>query len=101
MASGTAVGVAKCGQARFRGSSLTSTRRTMPKAHRSEVDLAPLPDGSTAGALIPELTRYGPHQLIELEVARSPTFWVPTTMSAAISGSATATATYPAVCPPR
>ena len=32
-------------------------------------DLAPVPDGSTAGELIPELARYGLQQLIELEVA--------------------------------
>ena len=41
----------------------------MPKTHRAEVDLAPLLDGSSAGELIPELSRYGLQQLVELEVA--------------------------------
>jgi putative transposase len=41
----------------------------MHKTYRAAPDLAPLLDGSTAGELIPELSRHGLQQLIELEVA--------------------------------
>jgi hypothetical protein len=57
------------GQARFRGSSTTSTRRTKPKTHFAAPELASLLDSSTAGELIIELARHGLQQLIELEVA--------------------------------
>jgi len=55
--------------ARFPGSSPTSTRRTMPTRQSAAAELASLLDGSSAGKLIPELTRHGLQQLIELEVA--------------------------------
>lgn len=57
------------GPARFPGSSSTSTRRTMPKTDSGASALAPLPDGSSAGELLPEIVRHGLQQLIELEVA--------------------------------
>ncbi|MFN9636411.1 MAG: hypothetical protein ACK55D_06850 [Synechococcaceae cyanobacterium] len=41
----------------------------MPKTDSGASALASLPDGSTAGELIPELARHGLQQLIELEVA--------------------------------
>ena len=41
----------------------------MPRAHAAAPELAALPDGSTAGELIPELARYGLKQLIELEAS--------------------------------
>jgi hypothetical protein len=41
----------------------------MPEPHFAAPELASLLDGSTAGALIPELVRHGLQQLIELEVA--------------------------------
>jgi hypothetical protein len=54
---------------RFPGSRLTSSRRTNALADSGASGLAPLPDGSTAGELIPELVRHGLQKLIELEVA--------------------------------
>jgi putative transposase len=41
----------------------------MPKTHCAAPELASLLDGSSAGELIPELSRYGLQQLIELELA--------------------------------
>ena len=41
----------------------------MPKTHCASPELASLLDGSSAGELIPELSRYGLQQLIELELA--------------------------------
>jgi len=41
----------------------------MPKPDSGASAPAPLPNGSTAGDLIPELVRNGLQQLIELEVA--------------------------------
>jgi len=41
----------------------------MPKNHCAAPELASLLDGSSAGELIPELSRYGLQQLIELELA--------------------------------
>ena len=41
----------------------------MPATHRAAPELASLLDGSSAGELIPELSRYGLQQLIELELA--------------------------------
>jgi putative transposase len=41
----------------------------MPKTDSGASALASLLDGSTAGELIPELSRYGLQQLIELKVA--------------------------------
>ena len=41
----------------------------MPTPHTSAVDLSSLLDGSSAGELIPKLTRNGLQQLIKLEVA--------------------------------
>ena len=41
----------------------------MPKTNCAAPDLTSLLDGSTAGELIPELTRHALQQLIELEVA--------------------------------
>jgi transposase-like protein len=66
---GSTAGVARGGQARFPGSSTTSTRRTIPKQQFDASSLAPLLDGSSAGELIPELARHGLQQLIELELA--------------------------------
>jgi putative transposase len=41
----------------------------MPEIHRAAPEMASLPDGSSAGELIPELARHGLQQLIELELA--------------------------------
>ena len=41
----------------------------MPTPHTAAVDLSSLLDGSSAGELIPKLTRNGLQQLIKLEVA--------------------------------
>ena len=66
---GSTADVARGGQARFPGSSTTSTRQTMPKTYSAAPDLASLLDGSSAGELIPALATRGLQQLIELEVA--------------------------------
>ena len=58
-ATGPATGMARGGQARFPGSSTTSTRRTMAKPHAAAPELAALRDGSSTGGLTAELARDG------------------------------------------
>jgi hypothetical protein len=84
--------VAGGGQAHFPGLSATSTRRTLRKFHRAAVVLVLLLDGSTAGELLTELSRYAMQQLIKLEVA---VVFGTDAMSAPRSGLAIATATGP------
>ncbi|MEB3167261.1 MAG: transposase [Cyanobium sp.] len=66
---GRAVDLARGGQLRSPGSRTTSTRRTIPKTHALASKLASLLDGSSPGDRIPERSRYGLQQPIELEVA--------------------------------
>jgi hypothetical protein len=66
---GSTADIASGGQARFPGSTTSSTIRTLPSPHGSAPELASRLDGSSAGELIPELARNGLQQLIELEAS--------------------------------
>ncbi len=76
----------------------TSSRQTLHRSHAAAPELASLLDRSSAGELIPELARGGLQQLIELEVAA---VLGADRHERSESEAAAATATGPAVSPPR